>query len=131
MDNLLQDLRYAVRSLKNAFGFTFVATTTLALGIGAVTALFTIVDGVLLKPLRYPDADRIVAVVNQYADRATPTPQFAGGDEIDISRQRGLFDAFAYYQGGEMGVQLANRAEFVGVRLVHPEFFRVFGIAPV
>jgi predicted permease len=131
MGNLLRDVRYAVRSLRQSAGFTIVAVGTLALGSGAVTALFTVLDGVLLKPLRYPDPDRIVSVVNRYSDRGTGIQALTGGDEMDISREPNVFAAFAYYQGGEMGVQLADRAEFVGARIVHPDFFRVFGVPPV
>jgi len=91
--------------------------------------MFSVLDGVLLKPLGYPDSGRIVSVLNQYTDRTVPS--LAGGDEIDLSADHDTFDAFAYYQGGEMGVQLGDHAEFVGVRTVHPDFFRVFGVAPV
>src|SRR5262245_6959603 len=130
MQRLLHDVRYAIRSLRKAFGFTSVAVLTLALGIGAVTALYNVLDGVLLKPLPYPGADRIVAVVTQFSARGSITA-LAGGDEADISAERGVFDALAYYFGGEMGVQLGDHAEFVGIRLVHPDFFRVFGVAPL
>jgi len=129
MEPLIQDVRFAIRSLRKAPGFSAIAILTLALGMGAVTAMFSVVDGVLLKPLRYPDADRIVAVVNRYADRTAPN--LTGGDEMDVSADHDTFAAFAYYNGGEMGVQLADHAEFVGTRLVHPDFFRVFGVAPV
>jgi putative ABC transport system permease protein len=135
MDALVHDLRYAFRGLRRSRGFTLVAVATLALGIGAATTLFTVVDGVLLKPLAYPDADRIVAVVNFYTDstaRVTSRPSnLTGGDLIDIAAEPELFEAISYYVGGESGVQLAGRAEFVGVRIVHPDFFRIFGIAPV
>ena len=129
LDRLRGDVRHAVRALRRGPGFTAVAVLTLALGIGAVTALFSVLDGVVLKPLSYPDADRIVSVINRYPDRAVPA--LAGGDEIDLAAERGVFEAIAYYHGGEIGVQLADHAEFVGVRMVHPDFFRVFGVAPL
>src|SRR3984893_408782 len=62
---LLQDLRYAVRGLIKSLGFTTAAILTLALGIGANTAIFSFVDGILLKPLPYKDADRIVRVLEK------------------------------------------------------------------
>jgi putative ABC transport system permease protein len=129
MEMLLQEVRYALRNLRQTPGFTLSAVVILALGIGGVTALFTVLDGVLLKPLHYPDASRIVAILNRYEDRTAPN--LTGGDEVDIHAEAGVFEAFAYYHGGEMGVQLADRAEFVGARLVHPDFFRVFGLVPV
>jgi putative ABC transport system permease protein len=129
MGRLLQDIHYALRGLRRSPAFTLIAVMTLVLGIGAVTALFSVLDGVLLKPLDYPDVDRIVAVVNRYADRTIPN--LTGGDEIDIRGERSVFDAFAYYNGGEMGVQLADHAEFVGVRMVHADFFRVFQVPPL
>ena len=95
MGNLLSDIRYAVRSLRQAAGFTIVAVGTLALGIGAVTALFTVLDGVLLKPLRYPDPALIVSVANRYSDRGTGIQALTGGDEMDISREPNVFAAFA------------------------------------
>jgi len=59
-DSVLQDLRYAVRSLRASPLFTAVAVLTLALGIGATSTLFTVIDAVLLRPLPFPEADRIV-----------------------------------------------------------------------
>jgi putative ABC transport system permease protein len=131
LDHLRRDVRHAGRTLRRSPGFTAVAVLTLAIGIGAVTTLFSVLNGVVLKPLSYPDANRIVSLINLYADHTFSVPNLAGGDEIDIATEHNIFDAVAYYQGGEMGVQLVDHAEFVGVRLVHPDFFHVFGLAPL
>src|ERR1700730_3433358 len=127
LDDARRDLLYAGRMLRRAPGFTAAVIVTLALGIGANTAMFSVLDGVVLKPLRYPDASRIVSVQNRWTDTGQTIASLAGGDEMDICASQGTFEALAYYHGGEMGVQLADHAEFVGTQLVHPDFFRVFG----
>ncbi len=123
-------LRYALRMLRLNPGFAAVAIITLALGIGATTAMFTVLDGVVLKSLRYPDAHRIVAVNTTFTDSGRSIWRTANGDIEDLRANKDSFEAFSFYTGssGEMGVQLANRADFVGAYLVDPDFFHVFSM---
>ena len=124
-------LRHAVRTLCRAPTFTAAVVLTLAVAIAANTAMFSVISGVVLKPLGYPEADRIVVVLNKWTDTGRTQPNLAGGDEMDLAARGDTFEAFAYYQGGELGVQLPDGAEFVGTQQVHPDFFRVFGVPPV
>ena len=130
LDDIRRDLQYAVRVLRRAPGFTAAIVLTLAVGMGANTAIFSVISGVVLRPLRYPDAERLVVVMNRWTDTGKFGNNLAGGDEMDIRASEGLFEAFAYYHGGAMGVQLKDHAEFAGTQLVHPDFFRVFGVRP-
>ena len=125
-----RDLRFGLRILRKSPGFTAVAVLTLALGIGASTAMFTVVDGVMLKSLRYPDAQRIVAIHTKWIDSGNEIPLTAGGDLLDLRGAPGSFAAFSYYHGGEFGVQLSHGADFGGIYLVDPNFFDVFEVPP-
>src|SRR5262245_23519266 len=116
MSAFLQDLRYGLRVLTRSPGFAVTAILTLAIGIGAATAMFTVVNGVLLKPLAYPDADRIVSISTVFTNRGRAIPRLGGGDVVDVRSIRDTFESIASYNGGEMGVQVANHAEFAGVR---------------
>ena len=129
--SLAKDARHGLRMLTRNRGITAVVVLALALGIGATTAIFTVVNSVLLEPLRYRDAGRIVSVVTKWRNRATIIPRVTGGDLVDVREQSGVFDAFSEYFGGEVGVQLGGRGEFTGVYWVQPDFLRVFGVEPV
>ena len=128
---MVQDLRYAIRTLSKRPGFTLVAVITLALGMGAATAMFTVVDGVLLKPLRYRDADRIVALVSYFPERGKTNSLMTGPDYIDIRDNAGVFEWMGYQYGGEMGLRVGNRAEFVNIGVIGPDVLNVFGVTPV
>ena len=129
LDDTRRDLQYAVRVLRRVPGFTAAIVLTLAVGMGANTAIFSVIRGVVLRPLGYPDADRLVVVLGRWTDTGRTMTNLAGGDEMDV-RALGEFEAFAHYYGGAMGVQLEDHAEFAGTQLVHPDFFHVFGVLP-
>jgi putative ABC transport system permease protein len=131
MSQFLRDVRYGLRTLARSPGFTATAIATLALGIGATTAMFTVVDGVLLKPLRYRDADRIVALSTVFTNRGRSIPRLTGGDFVDIRADRDAFESIASYYGGEVGIQVADRAEFVGAMLTDTEFMNIFAVVPL
>jgi len=130
LETLLQDIRFGLRILRKNPGFTVVAVLTLALGIGAATAMFTVVNGVVLRSLRYPDADRIVAIDTRFSDSGHEIPRVTGGDLQDLRGATDSFAAFSYYDGGGMGVQVNGGADFGGVYQVDSDFFRVFGVSP-
>jgi len=131
MSGLLQDLRYAWRQLRKSPGFTAVAVLTLALGIGANAVVLAAVQSVLIAPLPYRDADRIIALNTQFTNEGRSINRVTGADLIDIEAQSKSFEQVAYYNGGEMGVQLPDHAAFTGVQFVTANFAGVFGVAPV
>jgi len=128
---MFHELRYALRTLKNTPSFAAVAVLTLALGIGANTAMFSVVNGILLRPLDYPNASRIVQVNTSYPRRGRSFPRVTGPDVVDIRAGVSALEQVSFYYGGEMGVQMADHAEFAGTYLVTPNFFSIFGVAPV
>src|SRR5206468_7053656 len=127
---MIQDIRYALRTLAHNPSFTAVAVLTLALGIGANTAMFSVFNGVLLRPLDYPNASRVVSLNTSFPQRGRSIPRVTGPDIVDIRAAATSLDEVSFYHGGDLGVQLAARAEFVGTQLVTPNFFAVFGVAP-
>ncbi len=131
MRNIIDELRYAVRQFRKSPAFAFTAILTLALGIGANTAIFTVVQSLLLKPLDYTDADGIVTVdtVNEHTGRVGT--RITGPDLADVRDQSKLIQAISYYEGGELGVQLRDHATFTGVSSVTAGFAQVFQVAPV
>src|SRR3954463_5090081 len=93
MDSLLQDVRYAARKLLRSPGFTFIAVLTLALGIGATTAMWAIVDGVLIRPLPYPDPGRVVRVTTLSKEKKPNA--MSASDFIDYRNQTTSFVGMA------------------------------------
>src|SRR2546430_10555272 len=133
MDTLLADLRYALRQLARSPGFTAVAVLTLALGAGANSLLFSVIHAVLLRPLPYPDPDRIVSIglvprgktIRQLDAQATHWTYFQWRDE-----SRSLAKLTAYREArGMVGGALAP--EYVRGAEVAAAFFSLFGVQPV
>jgi len=130
MDNLLADLRHAVRVFRKSPGFTAIAVTALALGIGANTAIFSVINTVLLKPLPYPDPGRIMQVARGFpggVGNSASIPKFNAWKKNDV------FEAMAAYDfaGPGMNVGGSDHPEQVKGIHVSSEFFRVFGVSPV
>lgn len=126
---LTQDIRYAFRSFARAPGFTLVALVTLALGIGGTTAIFSIVDGVVLRPLPYSDPDRIVRITRTLAGGADAA--FSGPDYRDLKRGASYFSAIAGYRSDI--IDLTGRSEPVRVTGLETTaaFFDVFDAPPL
>ncbi len=133
MGHLLTDLRIAVRSLLRHRHFTAVAVLTLALGAGATTAIFSVVYGVLLRPLPYPQSDRIVSLWQ--TTRASASGNGGGTvshlNYLDWKRQADSFEVTALYAGSRSILTGLGDAEVVPGGIVTPGFFEVFGAAPV
>jgi predicted permease len=131
LETFWRDCRYGARSLRKSPGFTLVAVLTLALGIGATTAIFSVMNAVMFRPLPYPEADRLVYVGQQYRSglAGSGEPKFLFWREQSRS-----FEALACYSGfGGAGGNLAGGAEAEHVRgvRVSEDFFRALGVYPV
>src|SRR5712672_4590868 len=102
MNRLIQDIRFGVRSLLKRRGFTSIAVLTLALGIGACTAIFSVVDGVLLRSLPYPEAERLVELKEVTAKGSRIS--FAEPDLLDLRARSNTLEGIAEYSGGRSTV---------------------------
>jgi putative ABC transport system permease protein len=132
LDDLSRDLRYAKRSLRRNPGFAVLAVVIMALGIGANTAVFSVVNAVLLKPLAYRDPDRIVSLAGTVSGaRSGLYQQISIVDFEDWHNQSSSFESMAYYVARETSVLSGPAAEYAQVGAVGPEFFRVFAVDPV
>src|SRR5687768_4900721 len=128
MDTFIKDIRQGARSLLRRPGFSAIAILTLALGIGACTAIFSVVDGVLLRPLPYPNAERMVQL-REVTEKGARIP-FAEPNFLDLKTRSQTLDGTAQYAGGLTTVTGGSepvRARAVSVSL---DFFRVLGTQP-
>ena len=129
VDSLRQDLRYALRALRRSPGFSAVAILSLALGIGANTTIFTFVNAVLLRPLPYPDSDRLIVLREQNLGSQS-TVNVHPLNFIEWRARARAFEALALVQMPPLNVLSGSGAEQLVRAQTTPEIFRVFGVAP-
>lgn len=127
METLLQDLRYGARSLAKNSGFTIVAIITLALGIGANTAVFSAVSAFLLRPLAVRNSARLVTINPTFSGAAN---QFSYADYRDFRQQATGFSDVLAWNGNLVGISNGNKAEQVVVSMVSANYFSALGLHP-
>ncbi|MGD0359804.1 MAG: ABC transporter permease [Bryobacteraceae bacterium] len=129
METLLQDIRYGIRLVAKSPGFAAIAILTLALGIGANTALFSVVNGVLLNPLPYHQPDRLVAIyakTKEFSYSSISYPNF-----LDWVRSQRSFSAIAAFREDNLNLTGMGEPERVPSEMVSANFFSVLGVNPV
>src|SRR5262245_14869635 len=129
METIFKDIRYGIRSLARHPGFTAIAVITLALGIGANTAIFSVVNAVLLRPLPFADPERIVWLWDtqpQLATAPTSLPDFLGWKEQNRS-----FEHLAAFLSGNAFLDAGDGTTDTPIGLVTPELFSVFHMSPI
>jgi predicted permease len=135
MNSLLQDLRYGLRLLRKSPAFTLIAVITLALGIGANTAIFTVVNGVLLSPLPYSEPDRLVKLFNPSEGGYVRIGEFSPQDFDDLARESKSYSAIASYEylPTQTGMNLTSDGEplRLSTAYVSGQFFDVFPVRPI
>ena len=128
-DRLWHDVRYAVRMLRRAPGFTSVTVATLALGIGATTAMFSVVDATLLHPLPYPHADQLVSVEDDLPGLGSYDVGLSQPEWLDLERS-GIFEHISPAWFDENNLTGSSRPTQVRLSSVAPNYFAVLGVKP-
>src|SRR3984957_20231713 len=134
MSALLQDLRFALRLLIKNPGFALMTAIIMALGIGANTAIFSIVNKVLLEPLPFRDADRVVQIWHTPPQSSFPgmtTFSISAANFLDWQKEDHVFDKMALYSGTNFDITGAGKPEATFASTVSPDFFSVLGVEPL
>ena len=129
MNNLLLDLRYGLRTLARSPGFTVIAVLTLALGIGANTALFSIVNGVLLNPLAYPRSNQLVAIYEKTPGYDKAPIEYL--NFLDWQRDSRSFASMAAYRNEDYNFIGRGEGERLSGFMISADFFTILGVAPI
>lgn len=129
---LSEDLRFSVRTLRKNPGFTLAAILALALGIGANSAIFSVIDGVLLRPLPFPHSERLVNVWETDLVRNLPKFIVAPANYYDWKKQNRVFSALGAYQGSTFNLATAEGVpeRYVGA-ICDRDFFNVLEVSPL
>jgi putative ABC transport system permease protein len=128
LEQIMQDTRYALRMLRRNPGFAAVVILTLALGIGMTTAMFSVVNGVLLKPLPYPDADRLVWIAPH---APTYENSVSRSDYLLWKSQAHSFEAFAAYGNDDRALVYQNKPVTLQLGFITGDFWSISGARPV
>jgi predicted permease len=131
MNAMLQDIRYALRTLRRSAGLTAVIVTSLAIGIGANTAIFSVVNGLLLKPLPYPDADRLAVLWLRSPGINIPQDWPSPGQYIDVKNENRSFEQMSISQGRAGTLLGLEQPERVEVLRTSSTLFDLLGAKPI
>src|SRR5690349_7520697 len=129
LNTLITDLRYAARLLGKSPGFTTIAVLTLALGIGASTTLFSVVNGVLLNPLEYPQSGNLAALYGRAPGFDKAPISYL--NFLDWQRDADTFSSMAIYRGQDYNLTGTEEGERLSGYMVSSDFFSTLGVAPV
>jgi putative ABC transport system permease protein len=130
-DEMFQDLRYGARMLRTQPGFTLIATLTLALGIGANTAIFSLINAVLLRALPFPQADRIMTIWAEAPADGIAKQSVAPGNYADLKAQQTVFDKMAALTRSEMNLTgMGEPEKLEGFAVLEPEMLDILGVKP-
>jgi predicted permease len=130
METLAQDVRYGLRMLRKKPAFTLVAILTLALGVGANTAIFSIVNAVLLRPLSYHDPDQLVRISFNSPGLGLRDVPFSVPELEDLRTRSGVFEDVSTVGGGSVNLTGANHPERLEFVVSHPNYFSMLGATP-
>src|SRR5215470_2548767 len=131
MQTLWQDLRCGARMLMKRPGFTLITVVTLALGIGATTAMFSVVNGVLLRPLRYKEPDNLVLIKEKIPKIGQTPISLPAPDVLTFQRESRLFDGVAGFQETRMDMTGLGSPVRVGAARISWNGFELLGVAPM
>src|SRR5678815_915662 len=131
MDTLIKDLRYGVRSFLKRPGFLVIAISTLALGIGATTAMFTVVNSVLLRPLQFPEPERIVLFEGINPRQGITESNMSVPDIVDWQQQSQSFEQIAAFFMGGVFMSTGDEVERLRAAGVSAEFFSLIKTNPI
>jgi putative ABC transport system permease protein len=131
LQTVWQDARYAVRVLRKQPGFSAAAIITLTLGIGATTAIFSVVDGVLFRPLPFPEADRLASVFMRFTPQNSPRGSLSMADYLDVRANARAFEAIGAYSHSRLDITGAGTPEQVVGVFASPSLFTVLGARPL
>jgi putative ABC transport system permease protein len=127
IEELRNDLRYAIRVIRHAPMFAATVVLTLALGIGATASIFAVADAALIRPLPFPDANRLVLLYERWQGELD---SFAPADYLDFQRQSKSFSYLAAYRQDPFNLGGQSRPERIRGAIVTPNFFSVFSVPP-
>ncbi|HEX4499130.1 MAG TPA: ABC transporter permease [Thermoanaerobaculia bacterium] len=130
MTGLSQDVRFGLRMLRKSPGFTAVAILTLALGIGATTAIFSLVSGILLKPLPYPQPDRLIRLLQSYPEKGLDIWRLSPASFVLYRDQNHVFTSVAAYAVSGVNLTGGVRPERLQAAKVTADFFKVMSTPP-